>query len=630
MTTTPPTLEAGRLDRVDDRTWTATAHPGQERLQLTVPGGSVLLLDGREERFVLPSDPAHRELSGSGPCWVLPADPRDPAGSWCVRGEGIRAVVGDGVVHLTVDAAGATLVRHRARPHADAPGDEFALDLDGGDLLADALAGFQWGTLLPSVVERTRAAGSADARGYVVSTLASTYLGTYPDVDHEFQIKGRLAVGGALEHDVVRRMIELQLRMMREDPQGLWRDPCAVQPTGEREYHVRRSSLDGTANAVMFLVTGNIEVIESAWLYLARTDDLAWLREHIDDLEGAASLVRSQIDHHGRLWSDVYYEDQVIKDGRETMAQALAVRSFALLADLQDRVGRGEEAAASRHTSDTLAASLREPIPGGWWDPDAARFVDWVDRSGRAHDHLHLLANQLPVLVGAADAGQAHAVEALIGAELEEFQRFPTFLSARVQDYTDDEIGDGGPYDLCAAGRYWCWDAEYWAARGDGAMLLDQLRRVAEMAATDGWVMGERYDMGRVYYVDGSPWHGAAHYYEYPCVFAWVLMHTYLGLRPDLDADLRIAPRVVGGGEITLRQQAYRLRYRIEDTRFVLTNLADVPRRYVLDLDAVLGVGPLLVQTEGPSVRYDGGPLELGPGAVAVVTRLRDADALDG
>ncbi len=253
----------------------------------------------------------------------------------------------------------------------------------GGELLADAAAGFYWGTMLPSVIERTTAADYPDPLGYVRSTMAGMYAGTYPDVDHEFQIKGRMAWGSPLDLNVVRRMIELQLRLMREDPAGLWRDPCAVQPDGDREYHVRRGSMDRTENAVMFLVTGNIEVLESIWLYVARTKDLEWLGRHISDIEGAASGIEGYIDPLGRLWGDVYYEDQVIKDGRETMAQALAVRSFDLLAQLEDLLGRGAAAMRYREVRDGLSASLSQPLPGGWWDPEAGRFVDWVDRSGR-------------------------------------------------------------------------------------------------------------------------------------------------------------------------------------------------------------------------------------------------------
>jgi hypothetical protein len=473
--------------------------------------------------------------------------------------------------------------------------------------------------MLPSVVERTRAADHPDGRGFVLSTLDGTYLGTYPDVDHEFQIKGRLAWGSEADHDVVRRMIELQLRLMAEDPQQLWRNPCSVQPDGTREYHVRRSSMDGSANAVMFLLTGNIEVVESVWLYVARTKDRAWLAGVIADLEGAMSCVTDCVDARGRLWSDVYYEDQVIKDGRETMAAALAVRSYGLLAELEDLLDRGEQAAALRGLRDRVARAIGLPLPVGSWDPVADRFVDWVDRAGGVHDHVHLLANVLPVLVGAAGPEQRRAVEGLVEAEADEFQRFPTFLAARVQDYTDDEIGDGGPYDLCAAGRYWCWDAAWWHSLGRGDMLRDQLVRVAEQGALDGYVMGERYDMDHVYYVDGSPWHGAAHYYEYPCVFTWVLFHEYLGVRGALDVDLLLAPRLVDHGTVTLEQAAYRLRYEVAADGFTLENLADVERTFRLDLAGLFPGSELVLEgSDGDPVTADT-VVRLGPGERARV-----------
>jgi hypothetical protein len=608
---TPPG-SAGTLALEAEGRWIASAPMGIGRVELTFPAGPLFMLDGTDDLFVLPSDAAHGSLRGRGVCWVLPVSPRE-GDAWLIGADApIAAERSETGWTVTVDAQSARLARHRARPHADIHGATFTLDLPGGEQLADALAGFYWGTMLPSVIERTKAKDYADADGFVVSTLASVYSGTYPDVDHEFQIKGRLAWGSNLDLSVVRRMIELQLRMMREDPTGLWRNPCAVQPSGNREYHVRRNSMDRKENAVMFLVTGNIEVLESIWMYVARTKDAGWLHAHIADIERAAAGIEEYIDPHGRLWGDVYYEDQVIKDGRETMAQALAIRSFRLLAELEALLGRTAEAARYAGMADRLAASLAQPLPGGWWNPETSRFIDWVDRSGRVHDHIHLLANILPVLVGAASREQQRAVLDLIDRELPEFQRFPTFLSARIADYTDSEIGDGGPYDLCAAGRYWCWDAAFWRWRGDGKMLREQLDRVAAQGAADDYIMGERYDMDYVYYVDGSPWHGAAHYYEYPCVFSWVLFTEYLGVRPALDADLELSPRIETYGTVTLGQEAHQLRYGYAAAGFTLQNLAETTRSFRLDLQALYPDIGTLRTSDGTA--FDNGTVTLGAG----------------
>ena len=58
----------------------------------------------------------------------------------------------------------------------------------------------------------------------------------------------------------------------------------------------------------------------------------------------------------------------------------------------------------------------------------------------------------------------------------------------------------------------------------------------------DGYVEveGERYDMNYVYYIDDKNWHGAALYYEYPCVFLYVLVAQYLGVDFGFDCDVII------------------------------------------------------------------------------------------
>ncbi len=80
----------------------------------------------------------------------------------------------------------------------------------------------------------------------------------------------------------------------------------------------------------MFPLTGDIEVIEESWRYYEARKDTAWLRSNIGNLEHAAGWILSNTDQYGRVWSDVYYEDQVIKDGRVTQAQAFAARALRL------------------------------------------------------------------------------------------------------------------------------------------------------------------------------------------------------------------------------------------------------------------------------------------------------------
>ncbi len=551
--------------------------------------------------------------------WVLPVDATGQDRSWYLElasgkvTASKNAAGGGSGLRVLVDADRFVIHTAEARPHSDPFGNRFSLKMADGDALEDALAGFYWGTILPSVVERTLAAKFPYSSGYVLSTLhVQSYAGSYPAVDHEFQIKGRLAMGSAADVDVVRRMIELQLKLMQDDPEKLQRAPTSVQPDGRREYHVRRDSKNGRQNAAMFPLTGNIEVMEEAWRYYAVSKDAAWLRAHIRDLEDAAGWTLASVDQYGRVWSDVYYEDQVIKDGRVTQAQGFAAYSFGLLAEMERAAGRKDKAEFYAGVEKKLASAMIMPLPMGYWDEAKMRFVDWVDRDGKVHDHVHLVANALPVTLGYATAEQASAVKKLIEENAGQFERFPSFLAADIAGYTPSEIGSGGPYDLSAAGRYWYWDAAYRERMGESDVLMKQVKAVAAEGAKDGWFMGERYDMDYVYYIDGKNAHGAERYYEYPNVYAAVLISKVLGLTVPVDADVSVAPHLKGYGTVEFDEPGYALRYVYGADGFVVKNLSERRRKFVVDLSG-LGAGRYRLKGES-GTRF---ALELGGGEEA-------------
>ena len=539
--------------------------------------------------WVLPINATGAQADANRALWILPLAATSKDHSWQIKLDGgdLSAKKTESGLTVALRAKSVTLSRAEARPHSDPFGHRFSLEFADGAELEEALAGFYWGTILPSVVEKTMAASFPYHSGYVLSTLnVNSYAGSYPAVDHEFQIKGRLAMGSEADLDIVRRMIELQFKLMNDDPENLYRMPTSVQPDGRREYHVRRNSQDNRQNAAMFPLTGNIEVMEEAWRYYEARKDAGWLRSNIGNLEHAAGWILSNTDQYGRVWSDVYYEDQVIKDGRVTQAQAFAARAFVLLADMEDLLGRRDEAARFDGAAKKMADVLVAPLPMGYWDAKNGRFSDWVDRDGKIHDHIHLLANELPVVFGYATAEQAAQVRRLIDMNAEEFERFPSFVAAKIADYDTTEIGSGGPYDLCAAGRYWYWDAAFRESQQQSEVLLYQLKKVAAEGAKNGYFMSERYDMDHVYYIDGKDAHGAEKYYEYPNVFAAVLIQKLLGLTVPADADVSVAPHLTSYGSVELGIPEYALRYSYGQDGFVLKNLSDRPRRYKVDLSA--------------------------------------------
>ncbi|MBC8079564.1 MAG: hypothetical protein H7X86_04420 [Gorillibacterium sp.] len=99
--------------------------------------------------------------------------------------------------------------------------------------------------------------------------------------------------------------------------------------------------------------------------------------------------------------------------------------------------------------------------------------------------------------------------------------------------------------------------------------------------------MGERYDMDHVYYIDGKDWHGCPHYYEYPCVYTWVLLHEYVGIRYSLESDLLIAPKLVDYGTVELASSGIAVTYVYSQQQFILTNTADHQRTFQIDLSAL-------------------------------------------
>ena len=522
--------------------------------------------------------------------WVMPVDALAKDHSWHVE-------LHDGMtkanyiatsLKVSADTDSFTISQSEARPHSDPFGHRFSIKIEDGSELEEALAGFYWGTMLPLVVEKTLASHFPYSSGYVLSTLkVSAYAGSYPAVDHEFQIKGRLAMGSEADLDIVKRMIELQFKLMKDDPERLHRAPTSVQPDGRREYHVRRDSMDKRENAAMFPLTGNIEVLEEAWHYYEARKDVDWLSANIANLEEAATWTLASVDQYGRVWSDVYYEDQVIKDGRETQAQAFAANSLGLLAEMERILGRQGKAELYAGDSEKIAHALIEPLPLGYWDQKNQRFTDWVDRNGQVHDHIHLVANTLPVTLGYATAAQGEAVRELVSANNGQFERFPSFLAVDIAGYNKSEIGTGGPYDLSAAGRYWYWDAAYRESQKESDMLMAQLKAVAAEGAKDNYYMGERYDMDYVYYIDGKNAHGAEKYYEYPNVFTAILISKFLGITVPVDADVSIAPHLNGYGTVEFDIPEYAVRYRYDKDGFSVKNLSDKWRRFKVNLSAL-------------------------------------------
>lgn len=231
-----------------------------------------------------------------------------------------------------------------------------------------------------------------------------------------------------------------------------------------------------------------------------------------------------------------------------------------------------------------------QSVPYGYWDARHERYVDWIDRDGNIHDHVHLLANALSVTYGFNDNDRNEKIHNLIMANDHIFQKFPSFVSAKIEEYSNAEIGDGGPYDLCAAGRYWCHDAKYRRSIKDRKTLKEQLVKVYNQALIDHFEMGERYDMNYVYYNTGADaeknWHGSPLYYEYPNVFIDVLVHDFFGILADEESDLFIVPCCTDNSEMMM--ESFGISYKYANNNFILKNISCKNLNVKIDLSKII------------------------------------------
>lgn len=532
----------------------------------------------KDGSHIIPPHYQPKKFNGDTILWLLPIDKTGKSkkidcGNYTVKVKRKEIII-------TFDGTTAEK-EFSAVPCCDFFGNELVFDIPHKENFEKTFAEFYWNNQLNQIAERTFLRKKKDIReGYVLSTLnKKAYAGTYPAVDHEFHMKGRFAVGGKAEAELIRRMLLLQIKIMREDKKGMYRNVCAIQPNRKREYNVWRSSKNLKVKAQMFRITANIEFVEGVYNYYSLTKDIDFVKEHIDDIEKNCAYIERYITPDGFLESHVHFEDQVIKDFAVLQSQLFASNSLRLMSEIEFLLGRNDKAQYYLTLHKKLGEKSVKTYPDGFWDSDNKRFIDWIDSKGEKHDRIHLLANELPEFFGFANETQIECCRNVIEENKDVFDKFPSFVAAKIEDYTPSEIGVGGPYDLCAAGRYWCWDAEYIAHRKDGEKLLQQLLKVCSQAETDNYLMGERYDMNYVYYNSGEDaehnWHGASLYYEYPNVWMYVFICKYLGIRRGFDCDFIIDPLFRNG---TVKLTQYGIEYSVSDGKITdIKNITDKP-----------------------------------------------------
>lgn len=101
--------------------------------------------------------------------------------------------------------------------------------------------------------------------------------------------------------------------------------------------------------------------------------------------------------------------------------------------------------------------------------------------------------------------------------------------------------------------------------------------------------MGERYDMNYIYYNTGTDaqknWHGAEYYYEYPNVFADVLIHDYCGINSHEKADLSLIPSLSQPAKV--KMESYGIEYSYTGDSFTIKNTGSHTLNIYIDLSNI-------------------------------------------
>ena len=110
--------------------------------------------------YVLPLNGTSGQISANTNLWILPQDPFSKDKAYLIKlpgSDSVIAVIENDRLKVNVYSKKFELHTAEARPHSDCFNNRYTINIQGGDTLANALAGFYWGTLLPSVVEKTKA-----------------------------------------------------------------------------------------------------------------------------------------------------------------------------------------------------------------------------------------------------------------------------------------------------------------------------------------------------------------------------------------------------------------------------------------------------------------------------------------
>ncbi len=361
----------------------------------------------------------------------------------------------------------------------------------------------------------------------------------------------------------------------------------------------------------------SITYIQNADVLFRFTLDRDWLLDQLPSVNLAADYLCSLTTPEGAIRGAGFYVERPPRIESDGVTQCYGVDALRRLAAL-DAVA-GWDSAARRYRA--MAEKIRQFFVTRFWIRD--HFGEYLHPSrGLIDAHGLTDVDWAAIATGVATAEQ----QAILWPRLKDEQRFhyggmPTGISTRPESYEPWEFTVADRHDVAAMGRVWYLEAWARARMGDGAGILEGLRKVGEVGRANGYYWHERY------HPDGSGGVRAAGpntYCEYPANLIRIVQRFLLGVEMHLDGTVTLEPavpeefRVQGFGEsLTWRERT--LEFHMKEGKVSGTYRGKEPQRLGVKLGPAEGSGRYVVTINGraESARGEGGMVYVELPAVA-------------
>ncbi|MCR4414643.1 MAG: hypothetical protein NUV77_19675, partial [Thermoguttaceae bacterium] len=222
-----------------------------------------------------------------------------------------------------------------------------------------------------------------------------------------------------------------------------WLSGSRLRPTGEVVcYWDYLNFLDANAGPLI-----------AAWDYVEATGDREWLGKHLQKLERIADfLAKRDVDNDGLVEATQSGNRGALKQPARSCAwwdalncghkdaycNALIYRAWRCLADLEKKVGRGEQQARYTQLADRLKAAYVPTL----LNPATGWLAWWKSADGELHDYAAPTVNGLAIEYGLLEPAQGREILASLRKKMEAvgFARFdlgvpPMLVPVRRADY---------------------------------------------------------------------------------------------------------------------------------------------------------------------------------------------------